>query len=84
MTYSQIVQKHIIKIYEYLYSRKSQTTKLESQEAFFFNLIKENPENPLLTGEKIRSGKEGRNIEAGNEAETMGEMLLTSLLSYIT
>lgn len=58
MTYSQIVQKHIIKIYEYFYSRKSQTTtKLESQEVFFFNLEKKNPENALLRGEKLGQEK---------------------------
>lgn len=33
------------------------TTKLESQEVFFFNLEKENPENALLRGEKLGQEK---------------------------
>lgn len=84
MTYSQIVQKHIINI-EYFYSRKSQTTtKLESQEVFFFQLRKEKSRKCFVKRREIRAGKEDRNIEAGTEVETMGEMLMASLLSYIT
>lgn len=50
---------------------------------FFFQLRKEKSRKCFVKRREIRAGKEDRNIEAGTEVETMGEMLLASLLSYI-
>lgn len=50
---------------------------------FFFQLRKGKSRICFVNKRKIRA-EEDRNIEAGTEVETMGEILFTSLLSYIT